>query len=145
MASYYSRVRKILYGDKSMAYVLWTIGCLVVYGAGLVILLRVTPFLFLRKYDEGLFMAIAAADIFGGIFAFGGVVIPYALYSGSFEIKLLDCFLLVGVFAVSISLAYRSWRPRMFNTIFSSRVATGVFTLLLAGAALYYIALLFLS
>jgi hypothetical protein len=128
-----------------MIYVFWTLGCLVAYAMGLVILLRVTPFLFFRKYDEGLFMAIAAADIFGGIFAFGGVVVPYALYNGSFVIKLLDFFLLVGVFVVGASLAYRSWRPHMFNTVFSSRVATGVYTLLLAAAALYYIVLLFLS
>lgn len=126
-----------------MSYVFWTLGCLVIYVIGLVILLRVTPFLFFRKYDEGLFMAIAAADIFGGIFAFVGVVIPYALYNGSFVIKLLDFFLLVGVFVVATSLAYRSWRPHMFNTVFSSRVATGVYTLLLAVAALYSIVLLF--
>src|SRR5256885_6878207 len=51
------------------------------------ILVKVTPLLLSRPYDEGLFMAIAAGDVFGGLFVFGAVALTFALFSGSFAIR----------------------------------------------------------
>jgi len=131
-------------GMKYMPYVVWTIACLFAYVAGLVILIRVTPLLLSRAYDEGLFMAIAAADVFGGIFAFGGVAITFALFSGMFAIRFLDFFLLLGIAIVAGRMAYRSYRPyRIVNPNLVSRIVAGSYYLLLVLASVFYLGLLF--
>ncbi|HTD19761.1 MAG TPA: hypothetical protein VK667_09555, partial [Ktedonobacteraceae bacterium] len=90
-----------------MMYVLWTFACLILYIGGLIILIKVTPLLFTRAYDEGLFMAIAAGDIFGGLFVFGAVAVTFGLFSGNFAIRVLDFFLLLGIIFVGTRLSFR--------------------------------------
>ena len=126
-----------------MIYFWWTIACLIAYIAGLVLLMRVTPLLLVRAYDQGLFMAIAAVDILGGIFAFGAVAVTFALFSGNFGVKVLDFLLLVGIVIVGIRMSYRSFRPRVAKTNRISRIVAGAYCLVLALAALYYLVLLF--
>ena len=107
--------------------------------------MRVTPLLLVRAYDQGLFMAIAAADILGGIFAFGAVTVTFALFSGNFGVKVLDFLLLVGIVIVGIRMSIRSFRPHVAKTNRVSRVVAGTYCLVLALAALYYLVLLFTS
>ena len=127
-----------------MSFALWTIACLVGYVAGLIILVRVTPLIPVRSYDEGLFMAIMAIDIFGGIFTFGAVAVTFALFSGNFPIRILDFFLLVGILIVGARMSYSSFRPhRLKNTYLASRIVAGAYCLALAVAALFYLVLLF--
>ena len=127
-----------------MPFALWTIACLLGYVAGLVILIRITPLITVRAYDEGLFMAIMALDIFGGIFAFGAVAITFALFSGNFPIRVLDFFLLIGILIVGGRMSYGSFRPnRLKSTHLISRIVAGVYCLALALAALWYLVLLF--
>ena len=126
-----------------MIYIWWTIACLIAYIAGLVILMRVTPLLLVRAYDQGLFMAIAAGDILGGIFTFGAIAITFGLFSGSLGIRALDFFLLLGIFAVCAHLSYRIFKRYGIKINRISRIIAGVYCLLLALSALYYIVLLF--
>jgi len=116
---------------------------LVAYVGGLVILLKVTPMLLSRAYDDGLFMAIAAGDILGGIFTFGAIAITFGLFSGSLGIRALDFFLLLGIFAVCAHLSYRIFKRYGIKINRISRIIAGVYCLLLALSALYYIVLLF--
>lgn len=126
-----------------MAYVLWMLASFVAYASGLAILLRVTPMLLSRAYDEGLFMAIAAGDILGGIFAFGAVAITFGLFAGNLGIRALDFFLLLGIFSVCAYLSHRSFTRHRAKTNRISRILAGTYCLLLALAALYYLVLLF--
>ena len=127
-----------------MSYVLWMLVCLCAYVVGLVILLVATPLLLSRDYDEGFFMAIAAADVFGAMFAFGSVAIILALYSGVFAVRLLDFFLLLGIVIVAFSLTYRCFRSQKAaqDHPVSRFVASG-YCLFLGLAALFSLGLLF--
>ena len=126
-----------------MVYVLWTFACLILYIAGLIILIKVTPLLFTRAYDEGLFMAIAAGDIFGGLFVFGAIAVTFGLFSGNFAIRVLDFFLLLGIIFVGTRLSFRSFRAHRARTITSSRIVAGVYCLALVLVSLYFMVLLF--
>jgi membrane protein implicated in regulation of membrane protease activity len=56
-------------------------------------------------------MAMAAADVFGAIFAFGAVEVSFASFNGSLAIRALDFLLLLGIFVVSLRVALRGLRP----------------------------------
>src|SRR5260370_35430177 len=94
---------------KYMSNLFWTLACLCAYIGGLIILVRVTPLLLIRRYDDGYFMAIAAADVFGAIFVFWAVAVTFALFSGGFAFRLLDFFLFLGIGVVVLRLFYRSY------------------------------------
>jgi hypothetical protein len=127
-----------------MSDVLWTVVSLVAYAGGLVILVKVTPLLLSHSYDDGLFMVIAAGDVFGGLFVFGAVALTFALFSGSFAIRVLDFLLLGGIIIVNARLSYYSFRPRRTTTFRRvSRIVAGAYCLFLLLAAFYYIVLLF--
>jgi hypothetical protein len=135
----------IEYGDKKfMLYVLWTLACLCAYAGGVVILVKVTPLLLSHTFDEGFFMAVAAADVFGGMFVFGAVAVTFALFSGTFSIKLLDFFLLLGIIIVAFRLSYRCFRLRKAVKVhLVSSIVAGTYTLFLGLAASLYLVLLF--
>ena len=127
-----------------MPFVLWTLLCLIAYAGGLVILLWVTPRLFVILYDEGLFMGIAAADVFGGMLAFGAVAITFGIFSGNFGSRVLDFLLLTGILIVALRLSIRSFRSRFYSgTHRSSCIIAGVYGFFLALAALFYLVMLF--
>src|SRR2546421_13087733 len=127
-----------------MSNVFWMLACLCAYIGGLVILVKVTPRLFLHRYDEGYFMAIAAADIVGGMFVFGAVAVTFALFSGTFAVRLLDFFLLLGIVIVALLMSYRSYYSRRSRRVQpASRIIASIYCLLLGLAALLYIGLLF--
>jgi hypothetical protein len=127
-----------------MPFVLWTLLCLIAYIGGLVILVWVTPYLLARSYDEGLFMGIAAADVFGAMLAFGAVAITFGIFSGNFGSKILDFLLLIGILIVGGRMSLRSFRSRYYSgTYRSSCIVAGSYGVFLALAALFYIVMLF--
>lgn len=120
---------------------------LIAYIGGLFIVIKVTPLLLFRQYDEGLFMGIAVADIVGGILAFAAVMVTFALFNGTQYVitRIFDTVLLVGIFLIAVRMSLHSFRPRIVAGTFRvSRVLAGGFCLLLTIAALYAIVLLFL-
>lgn len=128
-----------------MSVFLWIVGSLIAYIAGVVVILRITPRLLVRTFDEGLFMAIAALDIVGAILAFAGVVITFALFNGAIGIRVLDVLLLVGILIVGLRMAWLCARPpARAKTIRTSRIITGVYCLCIALAALYYLVQMFI-
>jgi len=127
-----------------MSPVLWTIFSLIAYVCGLVIILNVTPRLCKLAFDEGLFMAIAAADVFGAIFAFGAVGVTFAAFNVTLAIRVLDFFLLVGLFIVGLRVTLRSLRPRStWGTVRLSRILAGSFGIFLLLAAFFSLVFLF--
>ncbi len=129
-----------------MQHVLWTLIGLVAYICGLAIIVAVTPRLWRLRFDEGLFMGLAAADVFGGILAFAPIGITFALFNGTFAIKVLDFLLLVGIFIIGLWMSLRSFRPPYKGGAFQlSRILVGSYSLLLVAAAGYCIVLLFVS
>lgn len=126
-----------------MSYTLWTILCLAAYIVGIVVLLMTTPRILCYSYDQPIFTGFAVLEVIGGLCVFGAVTITYGLFSGSFAIKLLDFLLLLGILIVGSSLSYRSFRSRRREAIRATRIIVSIFCLLLALAALYYLAVLF--
>ena len=121
-----------------MSPTLWTVFSLIAYICGLVIILNVTPRLCKLAFDEGLFMAIAAAEVFGAIFAFGAVGVTFAAFNGILAIRVLDFFLLVGLFVVGLRVTLRSLRPRStWGTVRLSRILAGSFGIFLLLAAFF--------
>jgi hypothetical protein len=129
-----------------MSYALLTIASILAYIGGLVIMARTTPLLFVRSFDEGLFMGIAALDILGAMLSFGAFVITYSLFNGNFAIKVLDFFMLVGITIIAVRFALSSFRPRnVTGTVQASRIMTGSYGIFLVLIALYCIVLLFIT
>jgi len=127
-----------------MPFALWTVLCLVAYIGGLIILLRMMPLLLMHSYDEGYFMGIAAAGVFGGMLAFGAVAITFGIFSGNFGSRVLDFLLLIGILFVGGRLSIRSFRSRHFSgTNLLSCIIAGSYGAFLALAALFYIVMLF--
>ena len=130
-----------------MLFVLGTLASLIAYIGGLFIVIKVTPLLLSRQYDEGLFMGIAAADIVGGILAFAAVMVTFSLFNGTQNVitRIFDTVLLVGIFLIAVRMSLHSFRPRtVAGTFLISRILAGSFCLLLTLAAIYAIVLLFL-
>ena len=127
-----------------MTNVLLIVGSLLAYIAGIVIILRTTPQLLTRSYDEGWFMGLAALDIVGALLVFGALALSYTLFSGAFGIKVLDFLLLVGILFVSLRMMFSSFRPRYaVGTFRVSRIAAGFYCLLLALASCSFLIQLF--
>lgn len=129
-----------------MMFFLGTLACLLAYAGGLIIVNKVTPQLFIRSYDEGLFMGIAAADVMGGLLAFGAVAFIYGLLNGAVNLgtRILDFLLLAGIFIIAARMSFRSFGARnKVGTFLVSRIIAGVYSTLLAAAAIYAIVLLF--
>lgn len=124
---------------------LLALASLIAYAGGLVILMKVTPLLLARSFDQGLFIGFAAVDVVGGILAFGAIMVTFALFNGSFGVKVLDFLLLVGLLIVAVRMSFRSFRPRTIAGTFRfSRILAGGFCLLLTVAALYAMVLIVL-
>jgi hypothetical protein len=129
-----------------MSNVLWILLAIIAYIGGLAVMLRMTPMLLARSFDEGLFMAIAAADILGAILSFGAVVAMYAVFNAAVLVKIVDFVLLVGILFVTGRLALFCLRPRFIaGTNRVSRVLAGAFCLCLTIASVYYMVQLFVA
>src|SRR5947209_1924337 len=128
-----------------MSPALWTILSLIAYAGGMVMIVKVTPRLSKLSFDEGMFMVVAAADVFGGILVFGAVGATFGIFNGVFGIRLLDFFLLIGIIVIGVRLSLRNFRPRSTGGTFPiSRILAGIFSLFLVVAAFYLLVWLFL-
>ena len=129
-----------------MQYALWTLASLIAYAGGLLIIMRVTPLLLPRSFDELRFTGIAVIDIIGAILAFGAVVVTYSLFSGNFAVKVLDFLLLAGIIFVAGRTSLICFRARAgTQPLLVSRITATGYGLFLVLAAFYYIAQLFTS
>src|SRR5579885_1858869 len=127
-----------------MSYVLWTFASVLAYIGGLIIILRVTPRLLYLRYDEGLFMGIAALCIFGALLAFGAIAVTFGLFNGNFGARVLDFLFLIGILIAAGRTAWYSFRPRYgVSVLRSSSYMAGFYCLALALVALVYITQLF--
>lgn len=115
-----------------------TILSIIAYVGGIILLLRITPQILKRKYDEGFFMVFAAADIFAGLLVFGAVGVTFSLFNGAAAVRVFDFFLLAVIIGVSLLLTFRSFRPRSTDGVERiSGVLAGSYCVLLIVAALY--------
>lgn len=122
-----------------MSNIVWVLFSIVAYIGGLYLMLRTTPMLLARSYDEGLFMVIAAGDILGAILAFGGIVVIFAAFNGNTLVKVISIILLLGVLLITGRLALFSLRPRyVAGTNKVSRIITGVYCICLVISSVYY-------
>ena len=129
-----------------MQYVLWTLASLVAYAGGLIMIMRITPLLLPRSFDEPWFTGIAVIDIIGAILAFGAVVVTYSLFSGAFAVRVLDFLLLIGIALAAGRTAFTCFRGYAgTQTLLVSRITATGYGIFLALAALYYILQLFMS
>ncbi len=127
-----------------MQPVVWTLIGFIAYVCGLVIMVTMTPRLWKFRFDDWMFMGYAAAVVIGGILLFVPLAITFALFNGSFGVKIFDFLLLVGIFVVGLWMSLRSFRPQIASGIFRvSRILAGSFCLLLLAASIYCIILLF--
>lgn len=127
-----------------MSYFLWTFASILAYIGGLIIILRVTPRLLYLKYDEGLFMGIAALCILGALLAFGAIGVTFGLFNGDIGVRFLDFLFLAGILVATGRTAWYSFRPRYSGrTLRSSSYMAGFYCLALALVALVYITQLF--
>jgi hypothetical protein len=129
-----------------MIFILGTIASLIAYAGGLIIVTKVTPQLFTRSFDEGLFMGIATIDVIGGILVFGAVAVIFGLLNGAVNLgtRVLDLLLLVGIFIIAARMSFRSFGTRnKAGTFLVSRIIAGIYSILLAAASVYAIILLF--
>ena len=127
-----------------MSPALLTFLSLVAYVCGLVVLVKVTPQLLRRNFDEGFFMGIAAADIFGGLLIFAPVGIIFALFNGSYAVRIVDVILLLVTGIIALRTSIRSFRPTYPAGVFRvSSILAGSYCLLLVGAAIYIIIFMF--
>jgi hypothetical protein len=124
---------------------LWTLLSLVAYIGGLILIVKVTPRLLFRTYDEPWFMGFAVLDILGALLIFGGIVVSLAIFNGALGIKSLDFILLVVVIIITARLALSCFRNYRRGVQPVSRYGAGFFCLFLSLAAIYYIVQLFVA
>ncbi len=128
-----------------MPLFLETLLSLVAYIVGLVLILKATPRLLFRSYDEIRFMVLAVLAILGAFLTFGGIVVSLAVWDGNIGIKAVDFILLVLVILITGRMAVSCFRNTKQDVQFVSRYAAGVFCLFLSLSAVYYIVALFKS
>jgi hypothetical protein len=128
-----------------MQSIVWTLIGLIAYVCGLVIIVTMTPRLWKFRYDDWMFMGYAVAVVSGGILVFVPLGITFALFNGSFGVKVFDFLLLVGILIIGLRMSLRSFRHRYASGTFQvSRFLAGSFCLLLLAASVYCIILLIL-
>jgi hypothetical protein len=122
---------------------LWMLVSLMAYIVGLMLIVKVTPRLLLRSYDDAWFMVFAVLDILGALLIFGCIVISLGVFEGNVGIRALDFILLVVVILVTGRVAFSCFRNDRGGVRFVSRYGAGFFCLLLTFAAFYEIIGLF--
>jgi hypothetical protein len=129
-----------------MSGFLLTVLCLISYGAGLAVLLKVTPLLVKRSFDNVFFMGLAAAVIIGSLLVFAPVGITFGFFNSAFAVRTLDVILLLGIAFVVIRLTYRCFRPSYkMEVIRLSGILAGSYYLLVLGLTAYALLLMFVQ
>lgn len=125
---------------------LLTLGCIVAYIGGLFLLVRVTPRLIKRAFDDALFIGVAAAAIFGAMLSFGAIGVIFAIANGALIARVFDGLLLIIQGITTLRTGIGVLRPRYdlnLGTYRASRIMTGSFFLALAAASVVVLVLLF--
>lgn len=126
-----------------------SLGCLVAFVAGIFLLVRIMPRLIKRAVDDALFIGVAAVAIFGAMLAFGSIGVTFAIFSGGIGVRIADAVLLVVLGIATLRTALGAFRPRYtsYNNYQNdhriTRLIVGSFFLLLSGATLALLVLLF--
>lgn len=123
-----------------------TFGCIIAYIIGLFLLVKVTPGLIKRAFDDALFIGVAAGAVFGAMLSFGGIGVIYAVSNGATLARVFDALLLIILGIVALRTSISVFRPRYdsnLGTYRTSRILAGGFFLALVAAALVVLALLF--
>jgi len=128
-----------------MQLFLATLSSLVAYIVGLVLIVKATPRLLFRSYDEAWFMVFAVLAILGAFLTFGGIVFLLAAWNANIGIKAVDFILLVLVILITARMAVSSFRNNKQGVQLVSRYGASGFCLFLSLGALYYIVELFRS
>lgn len=129
-----------------MLYFTWTLLSLVAYIAGVIMLVMATPRLVRTSFEDVVFMGFAALEILGALLVFGAVAVTFGVFSGALGIRILDFILLIGIIILGLRGALLCFRPSFVrSTVPVSRVVTGIFSVCLALAALYYVIQLFIA
>jgi len=124
---------------------LLTLGCIAAYLGGLFLLVRVTPGLLTRAFDEALFIGVAAAAIFGAMLIFGAIGVIEAVANGAFPARVLGVLLLIvqGVITLRVGLSTLRQSEHIAARIYrTSRIMTGIFFFALTAASLVVLVLM---
>src|SRR5258708_35972867 len=139
---------------------LFTIASIIAYIVGIILQFRTAPRLLRRRYDEALFIAVAAGPIVGAMLCFAAVGVTFAAFSGTALVLTLDIVLLAILCLVALIIAIRSFRsdqtlnynpndpnsPNIADRTYRlSRLFVGTFFLLVAAASIYILVLLIQS
>jgi hypothetical protein len=125
---------------------LLTLGCIIAYIVGLILLVKVTPSLIRRAFDDALFIGVAAVAIFGAMLIFGAIGVIYTVFNGEVPVRVFDALLLIILGIVTLRTSLATFRPRYdinLGTYRASRILTGIFFLALTAAAVGVLVLLF--
>ena len=129
-----------------MSPFLLTILSLISYGGGLAVLLKVTPMLLRRNFDDVYFMGLAATVIIGSLLVFAPIGVMFAFFNSTVAIRIFDTILLLGIAIVVARISYRSFRPGYkMDVIRLSGILAGSYYLLVLGLTAYAIVLMFVQ
>lgn len=120
--------------------------CLAAYGGGLVVLRNVTPLLLKRRFDDVLFMGLAAVLILGSLLAFAPIGVIFAFFNSTTSVRIVDTILLLVMVIVVTRITFRCFRPGYkMEVVRLSGILAGSYYLLVLGLAIYAIVLMFVQ
>ncbi len=120
--------------------------CLAAYGGGLVVLRNVTPLLLKRRFDDVLFMGLAAVLILGSLLLFAPIGVMFAFFNSTTPVRVVDTILLLAMVIVVTRITFRCFRPGYkMEVVRLSGILAGSYYLLVMGLAIYAIVLMFVQ
>ena len=120
--------------------------CLAAYGGGLVVLRKVTPLLLKRRFDDVLFMGLAAVLILGSLLLFAHIGVMFAFFNSTTSVRIVDTILLLVMVIVVARITFRCFRPGYkMEVVRLSGILAGSYYLLVLGLAIYVIVLMFVQ
>jgi len=120
--------------------------CLAAYGGGLVVLRNVTPLLLKRRFDDVLFMGLAAVLILGSLLLFAPIGVMFAFFNSTISVRIVDTILLLVMVIVVTRITFRCFRPGYkMEVVRLSGILAGSYYLLVLGLAIYVIVLMFVQ
>ena len=120
--------------------------CLAAYGGGLVVLRNVTPLLLKRRFDDVLFMGLAAVLILGSLLLFAPIGVMFAFFNSTTSVRVVDTILLLVMVIVVMRITFRCFRPGYkMEVVRLSGILAGSYYLLVMGLAIYAIVLMFVQ
>ncbi|GCE46441.1 hypothetical protein EI42_04479 [Thermosporothrix hazakensis] len=127
-----------------MQQVLWTIGAILAYIVGLVVIWIITPKMQRYSIDDPAFMGWAVLDVLGAFLAFACIVVLLLVFDGAMAVRVIDFFLILGIIAVAVRMALSSLRAKYVSgTHRVSRIAAGIYGIFLAVIGIFALVQLF--